>query len=58
MDSEIEEARETERIEKVQSYQLVRENLLKQREELTLQRKELMRCQLEMHENLQVSEIF
>ncbi|XP_028253697.1 androglobin [Parambassis ranga] len=55
MDSEIEEARETERIEKVQSYQLVRENLLKQREELTLQRKELMRCQLEMHENMQAT---
>lgn len=55
MDSHIEEIQQRERLEKIQTYRLVRENLLEHQKQLGLNRKELMRLQLNTYENMQVS---
>ncbi len=56
MDTQIEEIQQRERLEKIQTYRLVRENVLEQQKQQTLNRQELMTCQLEMYENMQVSQ--
>ena len=56
MDSQSEEAQQKERIEKLQTYRLVRENVLEHHEQLKSDQRELMRCQLQMYENMQVSD--
>ncbi|KAM9354978.1 androglobin-like [Pholidichthys leucotaenia] len=55
MDSRVEELRQKERFEKVQTYRLVRESLLEHRKEEEFNRKELMRCQQEMYEKMQAA---
>lgn len=54
MDSYIEEAQQRERTEKIQTYRLVREHVLECRKQEAFKRKELMKCQLEMYQNMQV----
>lgn len=56
MDSQIEEIQQRERLEKIQTYRLVRDNVLEHQKQQELNRKELMRRQLEMYENMQVSQ--
>lgn len=56
MDSQIEEIQQRERLEKIQTYRLVRDNVLEHQKQQELNRKELMRHQLEMYENMQVSQ--
>ncbi|KAM9354979.1 LOW QUALITY PROTEIN: androglobin [Pholidichthys leucotaenia] len=56
MDSRVEELRQKQRSEKVQTYWLVRESLLEHRKEEEFNRKELMRRQQEMYEKMQVSD--
>lgn len=56
MDSQIEEIQQRERLEKIQAYRLVRDNVLEHQKQQELDRKELMRHQLEMYENMQVSQ--
>lgn len=56
MDSKIEEIQQKERLQKIQTYRLVRDNVLEHQKQQELNRKELMRCQLEMYENMQVSQ--
>lgn len=56
MDSEKEEMQQRERLEKIQTYRLVRDNVLEHQKQRELTRKKLMRCQLEMYENMQVSQ--
>ncbi|KAI3363725.1 hypothetical protein L3Q82_001339 [Scortum barcoo] len=53
MDSQMEEIQQRERLEKIQTYRLVRDNVLEHQKQQELDRKELMRLQLEMYENLQ-----
>ncbi len=55
MDSQIEEIQQRERLEKIQTYRLLRDNVLEHQKQQELDRKELMRHQLEMYENMQVS---
>lgn len=55
MDSHMEETRQRERLEKIQAYRLERENMLEQRKQRELETKELLRVQLTMYENMQVS---
>ncbi|XP_029318550.1 androglobin isoform X2 [Cottoperca gobio] len=55
MDSQREEIQQRERLEKIQSYRLVRDNVLEHRKRQELNRKELMRHQLEMYENMQAA---
>ncbi|XP_078130170.1 androglobin isoform X2 [Sander vitreus] len=55
MDSQIEEIRLRERLEKIQTYRLVRDNVLEHQKQQELNRKELMRHQLEMYENIQAA---
>lgn len=56
MDSHIEEAQQRERTEKIQTYRLVREHVLECRKQEAFNRKELMKRQLEMYQNMQVSD--
>lgn len=55
MDSQIEEIQQKERLEKIQTYRLVRDNVLEHQKQQELNRKELMRHQLELYESMQVS---
>ncbi|KAM3603045.1 uncharacterized protein V6R79_015736 [Siganus canaliculatus] len=55
-DAEIEEILQKESLEKIQTYRLVRDNVLEQRKQLELARCELMRCQQEAIETMQVSQ--
>ncbi|XP_023262820.1 androglobin [Seriola lalandi dorsalis] len=55
MDSKIEEIQQRERLEKIQTYRLVRDNVLEHQKQQELNRKELMRRQLEMYENMQAA---
>nr|XP_019953171.1 PREDICTED: androglobin [Paralichthys olivaceus] len=55
MDTRMEEIQERERLEKIQSYRLVRDNVLEHQKQQELNRKELMRRQLEIHENMQAA---
>lgn len=54
IDSELEETRQREHFQK--TYRLVRDNVLEYQKQQELNRKELMRCQLELYKNMQVSE--
>ncbi|KAM6915026.1 androglobin [Xenentodon cancila] len=53
MDAQRLEAQQKERVEKIQAYRLARKNVLERYEQLKSDRKGLMRCQLEMYENMQ-----
>ncbi|XP_040920516.1 androglobin [Toxotes jaculatrix] len=55
MDSQMEESQQRERLEKIQTYRLVRDNVLEHQKQQELNRKELIRCQLEMYENMQAA---
>ncbi|KAG7239189.1 hypothetical protein INR49_029940 [Caranx melampygus] len=55
MDSQIEEIQQRERLEKIQTYRLVRDNVLEHQKQQELNRKELMRRQLEMYESMQAA---
>lgn len=55
MDSQIEEIQQRDRLEKIQAYRLVRDNVLEHQKQQELNRKKLMRHQLEMYESMQVS---
>ncbi|XP_006797304.1 androglobin [Neolamprologus brichardi] len=55
MDSHIEEAQQRERTEKIQTYRLVREHVLECRKQEAFNRKELMKRQLEMYQNMQAA---
>ncbi|CAK6961915.1 LOW QUALITY PROTEIN: androglobin [Scomber scombrus] len=55
MDSQIEEIQQRERLEKIQTFRLGRDNVLEHRKQQELNRKELMRRQLEMYENMQAA---
>ncbi|XP_070782313.1 androglobin [Enoplosus armatus] len=52
MDSQLEEIRRRERLEKIQVYQLVRDNQLEYQKQQELNTKELLRHQREMYENM------
>ena len=54
-DSDIEELQQREYLQKIQTYRLVRENMLEQQKQQQLNRKEMRRCQLNKHEKMQVS---
>ncbi|KAG8011319.1 Androglobin [Nibea albiflora] len=56
MDSEIEELHKRQRLEKIQTYRLIRDNVLEHQKEWERNGDEIMRCQLETYENLQVSQ--
>lgn len=56
MDSQMEATRQRQRIEKIQTYRLIRDNVLEHRKQGELHRKALIRQQLEMYEHMQVSE--
>ncbi|XP_034435154.1 androglobin [Hippoglossus hippoglossus] len=53
MDTQMEKMEEKERLEKIQSYRLVRDNVLEKQEEQELNRKELMSSQLEIYDDMQ-----
>ncbi|KAM7367866.1 hypothetical protein PAMP_014135 [Pampus punctatissimus] len=55
MDTQIEEIRQREHLEKIQTFRLVRDNVLEHRKQQEHNRKELMRHQLEMYENMQAA---
>ncbi|XP_070843007.1 androglobin [Chaetodon trifascialis] len=55
MDSHIEDLQQKERVEKIQTYRLVRDYVLEHQKQQELNRKELMRCQLEMYESMQAA---
>ncbi|KAM7395355.1 hypothetical protein PAMA_006897 [Pampus argenteus] len=55
MDTQIEEIRQREHLEKIQTFRLVRDNVLEHRKQQEDNRKELMRHQLEMYENMQAA---
>ncbi|KAM6906786.1 androglobin [Lycodopsis pacificus] len=55
MDSQVEEIQQRERLEKIQTYRLVRDNVLEHRKQQELNRKELMKQQLEMYEHMQAA---
>ncbi|KAK2856208.1 hypothetical protein Q5P01_004943 [Channa striata] len=55
MDSQLEETRRMKHLEKIQTYSLVREQVLECRKEDELNRKELLRYQLSMYENMQAA---
>lgn len=56
MDSQIEELHKRQRLEKIQTYRLIRDNVLEHQKEWELNGDEIMRCQLETYENLEVSQ--
>ncbi|KAG7508708.1 androglobin isoform X2 [Solea senegalensis] len=56
MDSQLEEIRQRERLEKIQSYRLVGDIILEQQKQQELNRKELMRQQLETWEDIQAAQ--
>lgn len=56
MDSHIEEIQQRERLEKIQTYRLVRDNVLEHQKQQELNRNELMRLQLNLYESMQVSQ--
>lgn len=51
----MEELRQKECLHKIQTYRLVRENMLEQQKQQRLNRKELMTHQLDNYEKMQVS---
>nr|XP_046228363.1 androglobin isoform X3 [Scatophagus argus] len=53
--SQKEEIQQRERIVKIQTYRLVRENVLEDQKQQQLIRKELMRCQLETYDKMQAA---
>ncbi|GAA6236160.1 androglobin isoform X1 [Lates japonicus] len=55
MDSQMEEIQQREHLEKIQTYRLVRDNVLEHQKQQELNRKELMRRPLEMYENMQAA---
>ncbi|XP_018528148.1 androglobin isoform X1 [Lates calcarifer] len=55
MDSQMEEIQQREHLEKIQTYRLIRENVLEHQKQQELNRKELMRRPLEMYENMQAA---
>uniref|UniRef100_UPI0037E8966F androglobin n=1 Tax=Semicossyphus pulcher TaxID=241346 RepID=UPI0037E8966F len=55
MDPHLEEMQQRERFEKIQTYRLVRDNVLEHQRQQELNMKELMRRQLEMYENMQAA---
>lgn len=55
MDSQIEEIQQKERLEKIQTYRLVRDNVLEHQKQQELNRKELIIHQQEMYKEMQVS---
>ncbi|XP_026174868.1 androglobin isoform X2 [Mastacembelus armatus] len=55
MDSQMEEIRQRERLEKIQTYRLVQDNLLEQQKQLELNRKNIMKDQQMMAENMQAA---
>ncbi|XP_029352950.1 androglobin [Echeneis naucrates] len=55
MDSHIEEIQQRERLEKIQTYRLVRDNVVEHQKQQELNRKELMRRQMEVYENMQAA---
>ena len=57
MDSQREDSlKQKELFEKIQTYRLVREDMLEHDEQQVFERQQLMRLQLEMYDNIQVSE--
>ncbi|XP_026196445.1 androglobin [Anabas testudineus] len=55
MDSHIEEIQQRERLEKIQTYRLVRDNVLEHQKQQELNRNELMRLQLNLYESMQAA---
>ncbi|XP_067338872.1 androglobin isoform X2 [Channa argus] len=55
MDSQLEETRRMKHLEKIQTYSLVREKILECRKQDELNRKELLRYQLNVYENMQAA---
>ncbi|XP_034555079.1 androglobin isoform X2 [Notolabrus celidotus] len=55
MDPQIEEMQQRKRFERIQTYRLVRDNVLEHQRQEELNMKELMRRQLEMYENMQAA---
>ncbi|XP_040015836.2 androglobin isoform X2 [Gasterosteus aculeatus] len=55
MDSQMEATRQRQRIEKIQTYRLIRDNVLEHRKQGELHRKALIRQQLEMYEHMQAA---
>lgn len=55
LESQREELRQRECVQKLQTYRLVRENMLEQQKQQQLNRRELMRHQLDNYEEMQVS---
>lgn len=55
--AEIEERQISERLEKMQSYRLVRENILERRKQQEINRKKLMERQVDMYDKMQVSHV-
>ncbi|XP_055005781.1 androglobin [Boleophthalmus pectinirostris] len=53
--TQIEELQTSERMEKIQSYRLVRENVLELRKEEEIHREKLKRCQQDMYANMQAN---
>ncbi|XP_019110501.2 androglobin isoform X3 [Larimichthys crocea] len=53
MDSQIEELHKRQRLEKIQTYRLIRDNVLEHQKEWELNGDEIMRCQLETYANLE-----
>ncbi|TNN65677.1 hypothetical protein EYF80_024081 [Liparis tanakae] len=53
MDSQIEEIQQKERLEKIQTYRLVRDNVLEHQKQQELNRKELIIHQQEMYKEMQ-----
>ncbi|KAM9339252.1 androglobin [Symphorus nematophorus] len=55
MDTQIEQIQQRKRLEKIQTYRLVRDNVLEHQKQQELNRMELMRCQLETYEHMQAA---
>lgn len=56
MDSQMEEIQQRERLEKIQTYRLIRDNVLEHQKQQRLNRKQLRTHHPEINENMQVSE--
>lgn len=54
MDSQIEEMQQMQRFERIQTYRLVRDNVLEHKRQDELNMKEFMRRQLDMYDDMQV----
>ncbi|KAI4802216.1 hypothetical protein KUCAC02_020068, partial [Chaenocephalus aceratus] len=58
MDSQMEEIQQRERLEKIQTYRLIRDNVLEHQKQQRLNRKQLRTHHPEIHENMQHCKIF